>query len=147
MAVSSKKKQHFGSFHGIPKLESFLTDEHNLIGGTGFSRLVYCNEPASPEATSLKYGSNYVRTTKYTFATFLPRSLFEQFRRVANTFFLLSAVLSFTPLSPTSTISSVLPFLFVVGMTMVKELIEDLRRKKQVQTVFQLYYWVGFKSS
>lgn len=139
MAVSSKKKQHFSSFHGIQKLESF-TDDHNLIGGKGFLRLVYCNEPACPEATSLKYGSNYVRTTKYTFATFLPRSLFEQFRRVANTFFLLCAILSFTPLSPTSAISSVLPFLFVVGMTMVKELIEDLRRKKQVQTTTQFRF-------
>lgn len=143
MAIGSKKKQHFGSLHRIRKLESF-SGEHNLIGGSGFSRLVYCNDPECPEAISLNYGSNYVRTTKYTLATFLPRSLFEQFRRVANTFFLLSAILSFTPLSPTSPISSLLPFLFVVGMTMVKELVEDLRRKKQVILKFFPFVQVSY---
>lgn len=128
MAPFKRKKQSFSRISNISRQESF---EHSLIGGPGFSRLVFCNDPGRPEAVPLNYGGNYVRTTKYTAVTFLPRALFEQFRRVANMFFLFSAILSFTSLSPTSPLSTVVPFAFVVGITMVKELVEDLRRKKQ----------------
>ncbi|XP_027122833.1 putative phospholipid-transporting ATPase 9 isoform X1 [Coffea arabica] len=128
MTAAKRKKQSFSRISNLSRQESL---EHSLIGGPGFSRLVFCNDPGRPEAVPLSYGSNYVRTTKYTAVTFLPRALFEQFRRVANMFFLFSAILSFTPLSPTSALSTVVPFAFVVGITMVKELVEDLRRKKQ----------------
>lgn len=93
---------------------------------------MFCNDPECLESTSLKYGTNYVRTTKYTPVTFVPKALFEQFRRVANVYFLVCAVLSFTSLSPYSAVSTVLPFVLVVGFTMGKELLEDWRRKKQV---------------
>ncbi|KAF7331909.1 Phospholipid-transporting ATPase [Mycena kentingensis (nom. inval.)] len=43
------------------------------------------------------YASNQVVTSKYTILTFLPRSLIEQFRRVANLFFLSLAILQFFP--------------------------------------------------
>lgn len=132
MTTGKRKKQSFSRIN-ISRQESL---EHSLIGGPGFSRLVYCNDSERLEAVSLNYGSNYVRTTKYTVATFLPRALFEQFRRVANMFFLFTAILSFTPLSPTSPLSTVVPFAFVVGITMAKELVEDLRRKKQVINLF-----------
>nr|CAD1838277.1 unnamed protein product [Ananas comosus var. bracteatus] len=56
--------------------------------------------------------------------------LFEQFRRVANFYFLLSGCLSFTPLAPYSAVSAILP-LVVIGATMAKEGIEDWRRKQQ----------------
>ncbi|KAI7985561.1 putative phospholipid-transporting ATPase 9 [Camellia lanceoleosa] len=105
--------------------------EHSQIGGPGFSRVVFCNDPECLEATSLKNGTNYVRTTKFTFATFVPKALFEQFRRVANVYFLICAILSFTPFSPYSAVSTVLPFVLVVGVTMGKELLEDWRRKMQ----------------
>ncbi|KAL3512314.1 hypothetical protein ACH5RR_025031 [Cinchona calisaya] len=128
MTIGKRKKQSFSRISNISRQESL---EHSLIGGPGFSRLVFCNDPERLEAVSLNYGSNYVTTTKYTAATFLPRALFEQFRRVANMFFLFTATLSFTPLSPTSPLSTVVPFAFVVGITLSKELVEDIRRKKQ----------------
>uniref|UniRef100_A0A1J3E185 Phospholipid-transporting ATPase n=2 Tax=Noccaea caerulescens TaxID=107243 RepID=A0A1J3E185_NOCCA len=105
--------------------------DHSQIGTPGFSRVVYCNEPDSPESDSRNYSDNYVRTTKYTLATFLPKSLFEQFRRVANFYFLVTGVLSFTPLAPYTASSAIVPLLFVIGATMVKEGVEDWRRKKQ----------------
>lgn len=37
--------------------------------------------------------NNSVRTTKYTLLTFLPKNLFEQFRRIANFYFLISAAI------------------------------------------------------
>ncbi|OMP06279.1 Cation-transporting P-type ATPase, partial [Corchorus capsularis] len=99
------------------------------IGGPGFSRVVNCNEPDSSNYNY--YCNNYVRTTKYTVASFFPKSLFEQFRRVANFYFLVIGILSFTALAPYSAVSSIVPLIIVIGATMVKEAIEDWRRKQQ----------------
>jgi hypothetical protein len=60
------------------------------LQAAGFSRVILCNEPDQLR----KYPNNYVSTTKYNVVTFLPKSLFEQFRRVANFYFLLAAVFS-----------------------------------------------------
>lgn len=127
-----RRKQHFSRIHAFSCGITSFKGDHSLIGGPGFSRIVYCNDSESFEASVLNYGDNYVRTTKYTLATFFPKSLFEQFRRVANVYFLICAILSFTPLSPYSAFSNVLPLVVVIGATMGKEIIEDWRRKRQV---------------
>ncbi|XVE56714.1 hypothetical protein DITRI_Ditri04bG0032800 [Diplodiscus trichospermus] len=131
MAGGRRKKQHFSRIHAFSCGKASFKGEHSLIGGPGFSRVVYCNDPECFEAGLLNYGGNYVRSTKYTLATFVPKSLFEQFRRVANFYFLICAILSFTPLSPYSAVSNVLPLVVVIGATMGKEAVEDWRRKKQ----------------
>ncbi|CAJ1944306.1 unnamed protein product [Sphenostylis stenocarpa] len=131
MAGGRRRRHHFGRIHAFTCGKASLKEEHSLIGGPGFSRKVYCNDPESATASLLNYGDNYVRTTKYTLATFIPKSLFEQFRRVANFYFLVCAILSFFPVSPYSGVSNVVPLLVVVAATMVKEFIEDFRRKKQ----------------
>lgn len=128
-----RKKQHFGRIHAFSCGKASFNGEHSRIGGPGFSRVVYCNEPECAEATLKNYQDNYVRTTKYTLATFLPKAVFEQFRRVANLYFLICAILSFTPLSPYSAVSNVVPLVVVIGVTMGKEALEDWRRKKQVK--------------
>lgn len=131
MGRGRKRQHHFGRIHTSSSGKDSFFGEHFLIGGPGFSRVVFCNDPDCIEAGNQKYASNYVRSTKYTLATFLPKSLFEQFRRVANIYFLLCALLSFTPMSPYSAISNVLPLVVVIGVTMAKEIIEDWQRKKQ----------------
>ncbi|KNA22782.1 hypothetical protein SOVF_030500 [Spinacia oleracea] len=110
---------------------SLQEDDISQIGGPGFSRVVYCNEPNSFESSIRDYPDNYVRTTKYTLATFVPKSLFEQFRRVANFFFLVTGILAFTPLAPYSAVSAIAPLIFVIGVSMLKEAIEDWRRNQQ----------------
>ncbi|XP_022738677.1 putative phospholipid-transporting ATPase 9 isoform X2 [Durio zibethinus] len=131
MAGGRRRKQHFSRIHAFSCGKASFKGEHSLIGGPGFSRVVYCNDPERLEAGLLNYGGNYVRSTKYTLTTFFPKSLFEQFRRVANFYFLVCAILSFTPLSPYSAVSNVLPLVVVIGATMGKEAVEDWRRKKQ----------------
>jgi phospholipid-translocating ATPase len=59
---------------------------------------------------------------------FFPKALFEQFRRVANIYFLLAACLSASPISPFSALSMIAPLVFVVGLSMAKEALEDSRR-------------------
>ena len=138
MAGGRRKKQHFRRIHAFSCGKASFKGDHSLIGGPGFSRVVYCNDPECFEAGLLNYGGNYVTSTKYTLATFFPKSLFEQFRRAANFYFLICAILSFTPLSPYSAVSNVLPLVVVIGATMGKEAVEDWRRKKQVININQI---------
>ncbi|CAK9157325.1 unnamed protein product [Ilex paraguariensis] len=130
MRTGRQKKLHFSKLYTFRCGRAGFKDDHSQIGGPGFSRVVYCNEPDF-EASTSNYASNYVRTTKYTIASFLPKSLFEQFRRVANFYFLVTGILSFTELAPYSAVSAILPLIFVITATMVKEGIEDWQRKQQ----------------
>lgn len=115
------------SFSCMRPSVSELEEPHHLEG-PGFSRVVMCNEPQLHRKKPLRYPSNYVSTTKYNVITFLPKALFEQFRRVANLYFLLTAVLSITSLSPFKPASVIAPLVFVVGASMLKEAVEDWRR-------------------
>ncbi|KAL5723493.1 P-type phospholipid transporter [Ranunculus cassubicifolius] len=128
---SPRRKLQISKIYTFSCGKASFREDHSQIGGPGFSRVVYANDPESFEARGRSYPDNYVRTTKYTLATFFPKSLFEQFRRVANIYFLISACLSFTELAPYSPISAVLPFAVVIGATMIKEFVEDYRRKQQ----------------
>ncbi|KAK1326559.1 putative phospholipid-transporting ATPase 9 [Acorus calamus] len=131
MAGGRRRKLHFSKIYTFSCGKSSVQEEHSQIGGPGFSRIAYANESECFEAKNLNYSSNYVSTTKYTLATFLPKSLFEQFRRAANIYFLVVGCLSFTPLAPYSPVSSILPLILVIGATMAKEGLEDWRRNQQ----------------
>ncbi|XP_044489526.1 putative phospholipid-transporting ATPase 9 [Mangifera indica] len=131
MAGGARKKLRLSKIYAYACGKASLQEDLSQIGGPGFSRVVDCNKPDCLEAEERKYCSNYVRTTKYTIATFLPKSLFEQFRRVANFYFLVAGILAFTPLAPYAAVSAVIPLTIVIGATMVKEGIEDWQRTKQ----------------
>lgn len=49
------------------------------------------------ENASKKFSSNYIKTTKYNAITFLPLALLFQFKRIANVYFLIVAILSAFP--------------------------------------------------
>ncbi|KAF2544874.1 hypothetical protein F2Q70_00019784 [Brassica cretica] len=100
MAGRIRRRLHLNNIYAFTCRKSTFQEDHSQIGGPGFSRVVYCNEPNSPAAERRSYAGNYVRSTKYTPASFVPKSLFEQFRRVANFYFLVTGILSLTPLSP-----------------------------------------------
>ncbi|KAL1537594.1 P-type phospholipid transporter [Salvia divinorum] len=106
-----------------------------LLGQPGFSRVVFCNEPRLHRSKPYKYSGNYVSTTKYNVATFVPVATFEQFRRVANLYFLLAAILSLTPLAAFNRISVVAPLVFVIGISMIMEAVEDWHRFLQDRKV------------
>jgi phospholipid-transporting ATPase len=57
-------------------------------------RTIYCNDRDANQPVRFK--GNSISTTKYNFLTFLPKGLFEQFRRVANLYFLTISILSAT---------------------------------------------------
>ncbi|KAK4779727.1 hypothetical protein SAY87_015833 [Trapa incisa] len=88
----TRRKLLFSKIYAFQCCRAAFKQDHSQIGGLGFSRVVYCNEPDCSEAGISHYASNYVQSTKYTLATFLPKSLFEQFRRVANFYFLVTGI-------------------------------------------------------
>ncbi|POM78342.1 P-type ATPase (P-ATPase) Superfamily, partial [Phytophthora palmivora] len=78
---------------------------------------------------SRQYARNVMVTSKYTAASFVPKTIFEFFRVVANVYFLLISVLQLaTPWSPTNRFTTAGPLLFVLLVTMVKQGSEDFKR-------------------
>ncbi|KAG0565462.1 hypothetical protein KC19_8G192100 [Ceratodon purpureus] len=88
--------------------------------------IVHCNR--SDLNTQYGYLTNRTSTTKYSLWNFLPRSLFEQYRRAAYWYFTAMAVLTLSPFSPYNPISVWLPLIFVLSLGIGRELWEDLRR-------------------
>ncbi|KAH9822366.1 putative aminophospholipid translocase [Melampsora americana] len=76
-----------------------------------------------------KYVRNKVRTTKYTIISFLPKNLFEQFRNVANIYFLVLVIFQNFPIFGAATPQvAMLPLLFILCVTGAKDCFEDFRR-------------------
>eukprot|EP00760_Papus_ankaliazontas_P008921 PhM_4_TR13946/c0_g1_i6/m.5260/K14802/DRS2, ATP8A; phospholipid-transporting ATPase len=77
------------------------------------------------------YPDNFIRTSKYTLFTFLPLNLYEQFRKVANLYFLLNMIIALIPgASPITPVTAVLPLMFVVAVASIKDAYEDWCRHK-----------------
>ncbi|KAK4417773.1 putative phospholipid-transporting ATPase 8 [Sesamum alatum] len=131
MTGPRRKGIRFSRLYSFSCFKSSFRDQHGQIGQKGYSRVVYCNDPDNPDQLVLRYCSNYVSTTKYNAFNFIPKSLFEQFRRVANIYFLVVACVSFSPLAPYTASSILAPLIAVIGATMAKEAVEDWRRRKQ----------------
>lgn len=86
---------------------------------------------SNPSWNSKNFQSNYISTTKYTALTFLPFSLLGQFKRYANIYFLLMAIIQcFPQISPINPVSSIAPLIFVISLSILREGFEDLTRHK-----------------
>lgn len=82
------------------------------------------------------YNRNKVRTNKYTFLSFIPKNLFEQLHRFANVYFVFLCALNFVPIvNAFQPEISIIPIVFVMSVTAVKDLWEDQRRRKSDQKV------------
>ncbi|KAK7484877.1 hypothetical protein BaRGS_00023920 [Batillaria attramentaria] len=82
-----------------------------------------------------KYPDNRVISSKYTLLTFLPKNLFEQFRRLANFYFLVVGIIQLLIDTPVTPITSILPLIFVISVTAVKQGYEDWLRHKSDREV------------
>ncbi|XP_058252929.1 probable phospholipid-transporting ATPase IA isoform X2 [Hemibagrus wyckioides] len=109
---------------GYEKTED--ASEKTSLADQDDARLIFINQPQFT-----KFCSNRVSTAKYNVLTFLPRFLYSQFRRAANSFFLFIALLQQIPdVSPTGRWTTLVPLLFILVVAAVKEVIEDLKRHK-----------------
>lgn len=79
---------------------------------------------------SRKYADNAIRTSKYTWLSFIPKNLLEQFHRFANLYFLFIVLLNWIPtISAFGKEVAMIPVVFVLGVTAIKDLFEDRRRR------------------
>eukprot|EP00520_Triparma_pacifica_P017154 CAMPEP_0118656624 /NCGR_PEP_ID=MMETSP0785-20121206/13584_1 /TAXON_ID=91992 /ORGANISM="Bolidomonas pacifica, Strain CCMP 1866" /LENGTH=1232 /DNA_ID=CAMNT_0006549487 /DNA_START=137 /DNA_END=3832 /DNA_ORIENTATION=+ len=88
------------------------------------------------EAICKTFTDNSISTGKYTIITFWAKSLFEQFARLANIYFLVISLMMMvgtytdlydSPLTPWTTLG---PLSFVLMVSMVKEALEDIKRHR-----------------
>lgn len=84
---------------------------------------------------------NKIATTRFTLLTWLPKSLFVQFQRVANLYFLLVSILVCLPFSPVMWSSTAVPFAAVLLWTALKDLYEDRKRQRDDDTVNYKKCW------
>uniref|UniRef100_A0A8C3AA06 Phospholipid-transporting ATPase n=1 Tax=Cyclopterus lumpus TaxID=8103 RepID=A0A8C3AA06_CYCLU len=86
--------------------------------------------------TSLFLQDNAIKTAKYNLFTFLPLNLFEQFRRLANAYFLFLMVLQLIPqISSLSWFTTAVPLILVLTMTAVKDASDDINRHRSDKQV------------
>ncbi|KAI8818556.1 uncharacterized protein EV422DRAFT_171786 [Fimicolochytrium jonesii] len=87
---------------------------------------VHC---ASPTDFTTHFQGNEIRSAKYTPLTFIPRNLLEQFRRLANVYFLLMVIMQAMPqFSIASPILAAMPLIVIMGITGIKDGFEDWKR-------------------
>ena len=113
--------------------------EKELISSLSYSRKTSTNKIKFQEFylnnniknKELNHKNNEIRTNKYNILTFLPKSLLIQFARLPNIYFLATAIIQSIPIiSPLSSMTAIFPLIFVLGVSMIRDLIEDLSRLK-----------------
>ena len=91
---------------------------------------IYINDISSNKLL-YHHKSNKISTTKYNLFTFLPKSLIIQFARLPNIYFLATAIIQSIPIiSPLASASAIFPLVFVLSVSMIRELVEDLSKNK-----------------
>ncbi|MED6276848.1 Phospholipid-transporting ATPase IC, partial [Characodon lateralis] len=83
-----------------------------------------------------RYSGNAIKTYKYNALTFLPLNLYEQFKRVANIYFLALLVLQVIPdIATLPWYTTLIPLVIVLGITAIKDLVDDLARHRMDKEV------------
>eukprot|EP00095_Tigriopus_kingsejongensis_P008981 maker-scaffold570_size134912-snap-gene-0.9 protein:Tk08981 transcript:maker-scaffold570_size134912-snap-gene-0.9-mRNA-1 annotation:"phospholipid-transporting atpase id" len=78
-----------------------------------------------------KSKNNNIKTSKYSFLTFLPLNLFEQFQRLANFYFLCLLILQLIPvISSLTPVTTFVPLVGVLLLTAIKDAYDDLQRHR-----------------
>ncbi|ETO23285.1 hypothetical protein RFI_13892 [Reticulomyxa filosa] len=108
--------------------------ETETITGDPYYLLV--NDPSFLEDPNHIYPDNIIISSKYTVLTFIPLNLFEQFRRIANIYFLMIIAIQTVPdITPFSVWTSVIPLIFILTVGAIKDGLEDyVNCDTQIQT-------------
>ncbi|XP_038631915.1 phospholipid-transporting ATPase IG isoform X1 [Scyliorhinus canicula] len=102
------------------------------------SRTVYVGHHPTPGIETFlppSFCDNRIVSSKYTYWNFIPKNLFEQFRRIANFYFLIIFLVQVIVDTPTSPVTSGLPLFFVIIVTAIKQGYEDWLRHKADNSV------------
>ncbi|GAB0089123.1 Phospholipid-transporting ATPase [Sergentomyia squamirostris] len=117
-----------------PWWKRFFFFRHDKSDDSAF-RTVVPNHTVPPKTPKREHPNgqrmgNKIHTTKYTMLSFLPKNLLEQFHRVANLYFIFIVLLNWFPaINAFGKEIAMIPVLFVLGVTAIKDLFEDRRRR------------------
>ncbi|XP_072293987.1 phospholipid-transporting ATPase IH-like isoform X3 [Eucyclogobius newberryi] len=118
-------------------ISRYCVGEENWVD----SRTIYIGHKEPPPGTEAfiqqRFPDNRVTSSKYTFWNFIPKNMFEQFRRVANFYFLIIFLVQLIIDTPTSPVTSGLPLFFVITVTAIKQGYEDWLRHKADNSINQ----------
>uniref|UniRef100_A0A673YH31 Phospholipid-transporting ATPase n=1 Tax=Salmo trutta TaxID=8032 RepID=A0A673YH31_SALTR len=111
----------------------------------------FCNLPEFQKKYLLclkksKYSGNGIKTYKYNALTFIPLNLFEQFKRVANLYFLALLILQIIPeITTLPWYTTLVPLVLVLGITAIKDLVDDLEKMTETfsKPRFQESKWMN----
>ncbi|XP_032361862.1 probable phospholipid-transporting ATPase IH isoform X3 [Etheostoma spectabile] len=118
-------------------ISRYCVGEENWVD----SRTIFIGHKEPPPGTEAfiqqRFPDNRIVSSKYTFLNFVPKNMFEQFRRVANFYFLIIFLVQLIIDTPTSPITSGLPLFFVITVTAIKQGYEDWLRHKADNAINQ----------
>lgn len=124
------KVQTYFFKRGLADRPKYLQDIYNNM-----PRKIYVNDHLPSNMVDhqnkpiLQYPRNKIRTTKYTPLSFIPKNLLFQFRKVANTYFLILVILgAFQVFGVASPGLAAVPLIVIVTITAIKDGFEDYRR-------------------
>ena len=118
--------------------ESFMNISNNNLNieadmgfhSEEYNRSLYFQINNNKANQKYKLHCNKISTTKYNLLTFLPKGLLLQFTRLPNIFFLFTAIIQSIPvISPLTSLTAIVPLIFVLGVSLIREFIEDWSRK------------------
>ena len=143
---SKKKRKSTSSNESMRKMKAEVNNLDNKENGKGLEPIMeapplekivkkddiyefYINDPER-NTKELMFKDNKISTTKYNAITFLPKALLYQFVRLANIYFVFTAVLQSIPIiSPLSPATAIAPIVFVLTVSLIREAVEDLKRR------------------
>ena len=118
--VNDEKKEKVEAKEKIDKKEEKEEKKEKFIE-------FYINDNKKNSPYKLK--DNTLTTTKYNLFTFIPKGLLYQFSRWSNIYFLFTAIIqSNSEISPLSSNTAIIPLVFVLGVSLLREAFEDLGR-------------------
>ncbi|PRP86622.1 hypothetical protein PROFUN_05101 [Planoprotostelium fungivorum] len=137
LEISTTKSEDSSEDESTPDTLDVVTleDGQSISSESGKSqafRRIYNNSNETEQIKNVesKFCDNRVSTTKYTWWNFIPKNLYEQFHRLANFFFLITAILTLVPgITNITPVSSISPLVFVLGVTAIKEAYDDIKRR------------------
>ena len=81
------------------------------------------------ERTEQPYMNNSITSSRYTIYSFIPKQLYAQFSKLANSYFLLVSILQMIPgWSTTGTYTTIIPLLAFMAISMLREAWDDFSR-------------------
>ncbi|KAG8160657.1 hypothetical protein KVR01_008921 [Diaporthe batatas] len=131
----TRRAKHFFSRHYHSLVFDTLLRQKARAAPSTDGRVIPLDPSRSAQLVDERHGhafiSNVIRTSRYSIFNFFPKQLFFQFSRLGNFYFLCVGIPQTIPgISTTGNVTTILPLLFFVLLTIAKEGYDDYKRHR-----------------